>query len=349
MPSPSQTEQIITNPTKFLGNLLIALGLMQRAAQQSASEGIGLTLVLDDSFRPLLEPLFPSGNIIYYPRRELARAGSFNRAGLYLKLLREIRRRGARTALDIEGDSVSRTLTRLSGASRRIGPPDCLRPDWYDEVAPLREGPSEYFRYRAVLGTVFDVNELPPHYGSLSVPAVTESLTDRLTQQGVSLNNSLVLLHTGASKRRKLWAVEKWLALIAAVRQRGLQPVLIGAGAMDRETNAAINNGLTEPAANLTDALSLLELAQLMGVSTFYVGNDSGPMHLATALGLPGIALFGPTKDAIWGPLLPSTQVLRGYSCPESCRNGHDCQLDLRCLGDLQAAQVIAAMDQAIG
>ena len=153
--------------------------------------------------------------------------------------------------------------------------------------------------------------------------------------------SKIVVLHAGASKVRKLWSNQKWIKLIAYLQEKDFSPVLIGEGKMDLTTNGNINKALHTPIPNLTNQLDLIDLSRLLKKSSFYIGNDSGPMHLATALDVPAIAIFGPTNESIWGPLLNSTSVMRGYRCPSQCRNGHDCELEFRCLGDLSPERVI--------
>ena len=63
---------------------------------------------------------------------------------------------------------------------------------------------------------------------------------------------------------------------------------------------------------------SLLDLANWMRGASFYIGNDSGISHLAAAIGLPGLVLFGPTNPAIWRPRSENIDVLRHQLSVES-------------------------------
>ncbi|MGB2337211.1 MAG: glycosyltransferase family 9 protein, partial [Alcanivorax sp.] len=94
-------------------------------------------------------------------------------------------------------------------------------------------------------------------------------------------------------------------------RRAGLTPVLIGAGHKDRMQIARVQSFLCEPVLDLCDQLTLSELISLLQHSQGYVGNDSGPMHLAAACGIPVVALFGPTDEHIWHPLSDQARVLR--------------------------------------
>ena len=66
------------------------------------------------------------------------------------------------------------------------------------------------------------------------------------------------------------------------------------------------------PDAAYPDPLALDKLAYLYGCASLYIGNDSGPTHLAAATGIPTIALFGPTDPAVWGPVGKQVYIVEG-------------------------------------
>lgn len=333
---------VIVDPTKFLGNLLIALGVIQQACRQFDRQGISYTLVFDECFKPLIQPLFEPGTVLYYPRKALRHAGLLQKLSLYFKFVHSIRAQRCAIALDMEGDSVSSLLTVLCGSRKSVGPHGTLRTSWYKQLsAPKPEGKhSEFYKYRNVLACVTDIPKDALHYGRLKLSPLSPELVSMLNAKTINRFDNLIVLHTGASKVRKHWPTEHWVALIQLLRSKGLNLVMIGAGSKEVDTNQKINNSLESPIPDLSNQLCLQGLSQLVSMSRYYIGNDSGPMHLATALGVPGIALFGPTNDKLWGPLLSSTVALRGHRCPDSCRNGHSCDLKFKCLTALTPDKV---------
>jgi len=232
-------------------------------------------------------------------------------------------------------------LTLLSGAKQRIGPEDCPRTNWYHQLSTPREKPSEFYKYRNVLACVADIADASPEYGKLNIPKNVETEITDLKLHSLLNSPKIVILHAGASKVRKHWPNENWISLVRHLQSEGYSPVLIGAGEIDSFTNSTINSALENPIPNLVNKLGLVNLAGLLSKAMFFIGNDSGPMHLATAIGVPAIAIFGPTNDKIWGPLINTTEVMRGYQCPTECRNGHDCELAFRCLTELSAETVM--------
>jgi heptosyltransferase-3 len=336
----TKSHILIVDPTKFLGNLLIALGIIQEACSQFDEEKQPYTIILDDSFEPLVSALFKPEALLYYPRSKLKNASFPEKAKMFAALISKIRRLKVDKAVDLEGDSVSRILTRLSGARERIGPEDCARTSWYHQLSEPRQKPSEFYKYRNITACVAKVSKSNPSYGKLNIPESTTRV-DSLLQNKTSVGaQKIVILHVGASKIRKRWPIDNWIQLISYLQADGFSPVLIGAGSSDSLTNSTINAALRSPIPDLADRLDLIDLAALLNTAIFYIGNDSGPMHLATALGVPAIVIFGPTNELIWGPLLDSTTVMRGYSCPAQCRNGHECKLGFPCLTNLTAENV---------
>jgi ADP-heptose:LPS heptosyltransferase len=77
---------------------------------------------------------------------------------------------------------------------------------------------------------------------------------------------------------------------------------------------------ISHKAYNLGGSLSIGELMALFEMSSLFLGNDSGPMHLAAAMGTPIVALFGPVDERRWRPLSPNSVVLRGQEPCDDCK-----------------------------
>jgi heptosyltransferase-3 len=110
----------------------------------------------------------------------------------------------------------------------------------------------------------------------------------------------VAMFHPGSGSPRKNWPLESYIQLARALRKRkGYEPLFV-VGEADR----ALGEDLQVKAPDIQTAgdLTLTELAGVLVHGLLYVGNDSGITHLAAALGLPVIALFGPTDPAGWGP-----------------------------------------------
>ena len=84
----------------------------------------------------------------------------------------------------------------------------------------------------------------------------------------------------------------------------------------------------------------MTELAQFLQQCDFMVGNDSGPFHLGSAMGVTGFVLWGPTNKDIWGPLGKNSEIVSGtFACDPACNKGY-CLYQHRCLKEILPDQV---------
>lgn len=142
--------------------------------------------------------------------------------------------------------------------------------------------------------------------------AVTALLVEKVDWLG---DVPLVIIHPGGGQNparpdgRKQWPVERF-ALLASqlMRQRGVKVVLVG-GEVDRPLTQAIQGMLAQPVVDLAGRLTLGELGALCEVADLYIGNDTGPTHIAVAVGCPTLAIFGPSQPALSGPYAPRGRV----------------------------------------
>ncbi|MBU4212469.1 MAG: glycosyltransferase family 9 protein [Verrucomicrobia bacterium] len=126
----------------------------------------------------------------------------------------------------------------------------------------------------------------------------------------LGLAGDVISLHPGSGSSRKNWPVEQFAMLADRVRRSmSAQPLFI-LGEADAVATRALPR-LT-PAVPMLANRTLQEVASVLAVSRGYVGNDSGITHLAAALGVPVVALFGPTDAAMWGPRGANVVILQG-------------------------------------
>ncbi len=124
-----------------------------------------------------------------------------------------------------------------------------------------------------------------------------------------------VAIHPGSGAAQKCWPASRFAAVIERLWQQN-RSVLLLAGPADSERVHDVLQQLSSP---LTPAMlklltnaSLIEVARQLQLCRCYLGNDSGITHLAAMLGIPTIAIFGPTDPAVWRPVGPSVKVLQG-------------------------------------
>jgi len=140
-----------------------------------------------------------------------------------------------------------------------------------------------------------------------------------LERRGFGVAPLLIALHPGASKGPRAWHAERFAALAERLRRRHAARFVLIGSAGERETLRIVRAGLPDADwIGPDDAPGLLAAAALLARCHLFVGNDSGPMHLAAALGVPTVGLFGPGRPANTAPRGRPGTVLtigRDYPC----------------------------------
>jgi heptosyltransferase-2 len=153
-----------------------------------------------------------------------------------------------------------------------------------------------------------------------------------------------VAIAPGASQATKRWPPDRFARVAEALHARGASVVLAG-GPADREPLAAFRAACRAPVAADLTALPVDGLAAGLAAVDLLVACDSGPVHLAAAVGTPALALFGPTSPERWGPPPPGRALALPLPCaPCSNHGGARCpEGHHRCMEDLSAGEVAAA------
>lgn len=144
---------------------------------------------------------------------------------------------------------------------------------------------------------------------SLRIPVSTEELVAAhalLARHGLAETTRIIGLHPWSSNPAKQWPAEQFRAVAEGLAERGYRVVLIG-GEEERPQADRFSAPLRVPICDLTGRLNLRQLAAVLVCCRALVTNDSGPMHLAAAVGTPTVALFGhgtaggPRRWGPWG------------------------------------------------
>ena len=339
----NSSPPVLLFPTHYLGNFVLGLPWICAVLEKYPAA----LVVIDSRFATLAEAVLPAGSdVLLYQRARLASSEPFfSRLRHYLRFLKVLRRDRKTTLVDLEGERFTGVLSLLSGCQRRIGPVGKRAGRFYTDVLEL-----DYYRHRfnafgTVLSELVASIDAPDSHLAFTFPAAVEQLIE--AQLGAAGSKQLVAIHPGASVSYKLWPEASFVVLIENLEQAGYQVVWVGAGDNDASIIDSIMGTLPNSSAiNLCNRLGFLELAALYRQCCCFVGSDSGPMHLAASTGIPVLALFGPSVEAIWSPLGDNSHVLRGSeSCGENC-DAWQCDFAYRCLQSLSPEQVFEAVNQ---
>jgi ADP-heptose:LPS heptosyltransferase len=143
-------------------------------------------------------------------------------------------------------------------------------------------------------------------------------------REGLQEGDRVLSIHPGSGSPAKNWEPKKFAHVADWASERG-KILLISGPAQDGVEE--VRQFMKKASPLVADNLPLVQLAALLKASTAYLGNDSGITHLAASLGLPTVALFGPTSPAIWGPRGPGVRLLYGRNLRSSgsCAGRAEC------------------------
>lgn len=147
------------------------------------------------------------------------------------------------------------------------------------------------------------LKQLEPHK---ALHAAMEQLLRSVGERGVGapVAGDEVVVHPGSGSAAKCWPVERFVELIEGLKREGY-PVRVVIGEVEADRWGGRRIAQLECVAPLVRPRTYLELLEVIAPARIFVGNDSGPGHLAGALGVRSVILFGPTSPDVWRPWGP--------------------------------------------
>jgi heptosyltransferase II len=166
-----------------------------------------------------------------------------------------------------------------------------------------------------------------------------EDARELLQQHGISKEQLIVGINPGATYgSAKCWLPERFREVTQRLlREPNVSIVYFGDGATAQLVKE-ICHGLSPKVVNLAGLTSLRELACLISLCDVLLTNDSGPMHIADAVGTPIIALFGSTNEIVTGPYRHGKVIHKHVECSPCYQR--TCPIDFRCMRRIEAEEV---------
>ena len=244
-------------------------------------------------------------------------------------------------------------ITRIAGIKQRVG--------WNRKMGFLLTDRLPYLK-REALKHEIDCNFEMLEY--LGIPVVSrkpavfipdetrKKVSTLLRGHSIGPADTFVAVHPDASCRSKKWPVERFRDLCIRISlEKRLKCVVVG-GPGSEPLGSRISGGMESSIVDLTGKLTVGQTAAVLKQAAVLVSNDSGPVHLATAVGTPVLAIFGRThRDLgpnVWGPVGEHDTVLqRDVGCGE-CDPLH-CPKNYACLDALSVEEVCAELQKKLG
>jgi lipopolysaccharide heptosyltransferase I len=258
-----------------------------------------------------------------------------------LSLRRQLRAFAPDVTIDLQGLLKSGVATWLSGARMRIGhaPPSSRERSWLAYTHPLTVTKAHVVDRNCELLSLLGVHDLRASFDMPHWPVSRMRMQQWLGSLG--LQQPPVILNPGAGWASKLWPVDRFAAVARDLRRlRGTTSVVVWGGASERgaaERIVAESSG----AAIMSPDTSLQDLGELCRLARLFISSDTGPLHLAAAVGTPCVGLFGPVPATRNGPYGPQHVAVEPSDALRPAWD--DRKTDTAAMSGIDADRVIAA------
>ncbi len=171
----------------------------------------------------------------------------------------------------------------------------------------------------------------------------SESFLEGLQSQGLPElpAGRFIAAAVGSKSDTKKWPAEKYASLLGRLaREKNYSIVLVG-DTQDKKDAALVYDALKGRALNLTGCTDFSALAQTIRRASLVITNDSAPLHIADSLGVPVLAIFGPSDVEKYGPRHPGSVAVSKKLFCQPCERAQ-CRYKLECLRELEVPEVYA-------
>lgn len=248
-------------------------------------------------------------------------------------------------AIDLQGLFRSGILARLSGAPTRIGFANGREgsPWFYTQRIPvLSPDIHAVDRYLSVVAALGASLPDKPRFEFRMLEKDMVTVRELCRRRGFSVDKPWVAMNIGTRWPTKRWPLASFAALVDQLHETQHDPVVMIGGSEERAYTNKLRSLTDRPFIDLSGDIPLGYLPALLSKATAMITNDSGPMHIAAALGVPVVAIFGPTSAARTGPYGDGHQVLTSRIPCSPCFSRvcrHDPELE--CLHLIKPTQVV--------
>lgn len=269
-------------------------------------------------------------------------------AASYLRQLGRFREKRFDNGILFTNSFSSALFFRLAGIRRLSGYARDGR-GWLltGQVPPGDDRPHHQFHYLRIVEHLAGRKTTGPFSAALVLTAQERSQAEILRSElGIEAGRELLAIAPAAAYGgAKTWLPERFQAVIRSwLRNHADSEVLLLGSQGEREKVSAVAAGLPGGVHNLAGRLSLRQTIILLASCRLLICNDSGLMHIASSLGVPLLAIFGPTEHQKTSPLAGANRLLyHGADCAPCLHR--DCPTDHRCMTAVSCEEVLAAAE----
>jgi heptosyltransferase-2 len=326
-------KKILIRGPNWVGDAVLAIPAMKAVRQHFPEAEISIFV------RPWVAGLFTAAPFVDKVWSEPKPSS----LGDWTRISRSIRARGFDLALLFPNSFESALMMFLAGIPRRIGyATDARRWMLTDSIKPADDARHQIHYYMDLVKMLVEGTTQP----TVEIKATPQERADAralLRTEGIPDRAPFLVLNPGAAYgSAKRWPTDRFARVAETLaRELKLSIALIGSEA-ERSIAEQVRGQITSRAAILNGKTSLETLIGVLSESSLMITNDSGPMHIAAALGIPTVAVFGSTDERVTGPHGARTRIVKQAVECSPCLL-RDCPIDHRCMNAVSVEDVCRA------
>ncbi len=313
-----------------------------------------ITMLVNSSSKPIAELIPYVDEVICYNARFFDRSESTKILDIpkAIRFANEMKKRNFDLIVDLRGSFASILFAMVSKSKYRIDRGSYLLKRKFNQPKDDAIGTSFAIKQRGDDYTL-------KHEAEIALDILSKAGIDIITKEsslkGSEINNERknhglkIIIHSGGPMLQKRWSAESYVELINQILRNFDSRVLLIGGKDETELVGSIVSALNdERVGDLSGKLSLAQLVDTLKESDLFIGNDSGPMHIASACGIKVIGLYGPTDPERFGPYGKNCIALRmEKKCPP-CSHGECKFSDYRCIDQISVNDVMNTISDSM-
>ncbi|HOO89205.1 MAG TPA: putative lipopolysaccharide heptosyltransferase III [Syntrophales bacterium] len=340
-------DAILVIKLRHIGDVVLAIPVFE-ALRYNYPQAFIAALVNEEA-GPVLEH-HPSVDRVFTLPRSLR---PVHRVIGQLKLIRELRSRRFDLVLELSKSDRGAFYGFVTGAGKRLGfsskkGKSVDRQLLFTDLVPP-SGTQHIVDYHLEMIKKLAL-KIPGRDITLYWDRIDDDICRRILEgEGITPDDRYVIMHPFSRDGHKSWQVDGYAKICDYMGERwGVKTILIGGNdEVERSSVERVAMTAKSPPVNLSGRLSLSQLAAVSSRALLFMGIDSGPMHVASAVGTPVVAIFGPSRRFRWGPWGENHAVIqKDWPCVPCGKKGCEGTGRSRCLEELSVEEVKTVLDR---
>lgn len=292
----SNPSKILIIKPSALGDIALTLPVL--ASLRASFPDAHITWFIRPEFAPLLENIPGLDEVIIFHRKNLGKWWCNPRQfAALMRLFAELRKGRFDLVIDLQGLFRTAFFAWLTGARRRFGMKtarEFAALFYTDKINPDDDSVHVIDYHRKILAAA-GARTITNDSNLFATTQAAERVSQLLKDRNVGSRNYVVLI-TGSAHASKCWPVEKFAALADRISDRFGAGIIAAGVAAEKPTVARLVELAGAPVVDLAGCTNIGTLIALLAGARLVVSNDTGPAHIACALDVPVIIIFGPTN-----------------------------------------------------